>query len=479
MLSFQTVRQIVVFSAVIAFLLLVHAAILALGSLRSGADPGPLAVHLSFLLFSFNVPILAGWAAFRKKAAVPFAVGAVFIATLALVATHQKSFLLFYVLYAGLFLVLDWHDKQIQGQILANEVEVEHNEGEKNQLELKLRKVKDEVDASLGKYTTYYGLREVSERFATTLALEKIAALVIEETRHFVPKGETYLLYLAEIEGASLSLIASHAGREEEKIKAKKGDFFDLWVLKNRKPLRVSDTQKDIFFDAKQIPDLGHVRSLIIAPLVSEGRVIGMFRINSSVPDTFGIDDLRLLDFISDLASSAISNAILFQKTEDLAIRDSLTGLYVQHYFKERLKEEHRRALLTQAKLSVLMCDLDRFKSYNDTFGHGAGDLILAKAAEIFASEVRDEGIVARYGGEEFSLLLPRFSKEMALELAERLRKRIECEKIDIRREILRLTVSIGVSTMPDDTLEREELIRKADQNLYEAKRAGRNRVKA
>ncbi len=471
-------RQILAFTAVTGTLLLVHYSIHTLGLLRASDPPLDLYMErLAVFLFYFIIPITAGWISFHYWLLVPAGLGAIFIASLAFIVTRRPVFLLYHVLFLGLYLVLDWFRREKQGEILIDQVDMEKFENEKNQIEIELKKMKEELDASFAKYTTYYGLREVAEKFATSLSFGEVAELVVSEAQNFLPKGESYLLYLAETKEVGLSLVASHTVREEEKIKAKQGGFYDLWVLKNRKHLFISDTKKDIFFDQTQIAESESLRSVMVVPLISEARVTGVFRVNSSQPDAFSLDDLRLLNYISDLASSAISNAVLYQKTEELAIRDSLTGLYVQRYFKERLKEEHKRALITNAKLSVLMCDLDRFKSYNDSFGHGAGDLILTRVSDILRTEVGEDGIVSRYGGEEFAVILPRFSKEAAMGLAEKIRKRVEEAAIEIRREATRTTVSIGVSTMPDDTLEREELIRRADQRLYDAKRRGRNRV--
>ena len=215
---------------------------------------------------------------------------------------------------------------------------------------------------------------------------------------------------------------------------------------------------------------------MIIAPLIHERKVIGTLRIHSSKAEVFTNDDLRLLDTIAVVASSAISNAMLFEQTEQLAIKDSLTGLYVRRYFFDRLKDEHRRALLTHRPLSVLMCDLDHFKECNDRFGHAAGDLMLIQFSQILKQSVA-HGIVARYGGEEFSVLLPETSKKDAAELADQVRLAVEKNPFMIRRERIAMTVSIGVANLPDDTLDLESLIQKADQALYQAKRMGRNRV--
>jgi diguanylate cyclase (GGDEF)-like protein len=219
-----------------------------------------------------------------------------------------------------------------------------------------------------------------------------------------------------------------------------------------------------------------HIRSLISSPIVHEGKAVGTLRLHSDQPSAFATDDLRILDAISTLASSAASNALLFYKTEELAIRDSVTGLYVQRYFRERLLEEHRRSLLTNAPLTLLMCDLDRFKSYNDRYGHAVGDLILKKSATLIKKTAKD-GFVARYGGEEFAVLAPKHDLEAGHKLAETVREAIASMELSVRREVIPLTISIGVAAFPLDTLDSEELIHIADKRLYRAKEAGRNQV--
>jgi diguanylate cyclase (GGDEF)-like protein len=454
---------------------LVFTSLNVLGSIRL-YPRSPEASYFAFLLFLFSFPILTGWHAFGKWGALAAGCGALFVDGVAYVATGQGALLLFAFYYASLYFLIEWFEKTNEGELVIDEVEREKNENEKNQLDLALKKAADDVDSSFTKYSNYFSLREAAEHLATTLDLDQVAKQVIKEMRSFVPKGDAYLLYLAALEAMSLSLIASSTAREEERIKAKRGDVFDRWVVKNQQPLLVSDTQKDVRFDIHDL-DRTQTRCVMIAPLVYEGRVVGICRIDSSQPNAFDTSDLRMFDAVSVLASSAIANALLYQKTEELAIRDSLTGLFVQRYFRERLKEEHGRALLYKTPLSLLMCDLDHFKTYNDTFGHGAGDLMLVRVAHVIQEEVGEDGIVARYGGEEFAVLLPHFSKDEARELAERIRVRLEKEEVEVRREPTRITISIGVSTLPDETLDREDLIRRADQSLYSAKKTGRNRV--
>ena len=188
-------------------------------------------------------------------------------------------------------------------------------------------------------------------------------------------------------------------------------------------------------------------------------------------------DDLRLFDIIGDLGAVAIQNAFLYSCVQELAIRDSLTGLFVRRYFMKRFQEETRRTARKKGALSLLILDIDHFKSYNDRFGHATGDIVLKYLARIITSSVRGGDMVARYGGEEIAILLINTDKESARKIAESIRKKIEDEPFVLRREKQNLTVSIGISTYPKDSATEEELIKTADARLYKAKNLGRNRV--
>ena len=152
----------------------------------------------------------------------------------------------------------------------------------------------------------------------------------------------------------------------------------------------------------------------------------------------------------------------------DLAVRDGLTGLFNRRYFNELINIEINRVRRYPASLSLLMLDIDNFKIYNDTKGHPAGDELLKGAARVFRNSVRAVDIVCRYGGEEFVILLPQADKKVAQIIAERMRVQMGL--------YLPATVSIGIATLPDDAVEAEQLIEKADNALYQAKKTGKNK---
>jgi diguanylate cyclase (GGDEF)-like protein len=162
------------------------------------------------------------------------------------------------------------------------------------------------------------------------------------------------------------------------------------------------------------------------------------------------------------------------EELETLSVTDGLTGLHNRRRLMESLTDEVRRSQRLKHTFSVLMVDVDHFKKYNDTFGHLAGDGVLARVAALLREATREVDDVARYGGEEFLVMLPETGMTEALEIAERVRARVAAEVFPGRR----ITVSIGVSEFPLYGNTPEEVIAAADEALYEAKREGRDRVR-
>lgn len=194
--------------------------------------------------------------------------------------------------------------------------------------------------------------------------------------------------------------------------------------------------------------------------------------------------DLKLLTVTADLMGLAIQNSLLYEQVNQMAITDRLTGLFVLWYFKDRLKEEVHRAMRSHRPLSVLMMDLDHFKSVNDTHGHLAGDAVLREITTRIKQALRDGDLVARYGGEEISAILPETLAEGAMRVAERIRASVEKNPVNIQSSMLRVTISIGVNDLSrtmiheDPSLTSSRLLKGADEALYRAKHEGRNCVR-
>jgi len=336
-------------------------------------------------------------------------------------------------------------------------------------------KQKTEIKYLDEKLLRYLVLKDVTEIFTTTLLLEDIARLIIERTASTIRKHGRVLLFLADADKQELMLSASHG---TVKIEGKKGDIFDKWVVKHGIPLIVDDADNDFRFSGSEAEGTkANFKSIIITPLMSGDKIIGVLRMDDIPKNTFTQDDLRLLDIIGNLGAVAIQNALLYSWVEELAIRDSLTGLFVRRHFMKRFQEEVRRCERKSAELSLLMIDIDKFKRYNDKYGHATGDIVLKAIASTISGMLHVGDVSARYGGEEIAVLLAGTDRNKAFLLAESIRKKIDESPVIVRREKHNITISIGVSTYPKDGIHEEELVKAADERLYKAKSEGRNKT--
>lgn len=189
-------------------------------------------------------------------------------------------------------------------------------------------------------------------------------------------------------------------------------------------------------------------------------------------------DYLRIGNCIYRYLAGGNIEAEYHEEIYRLTILDGLTQIHNQRYMAEFLEREVVRSQRHSRPLSVLMIDLDRFKSVNDSFGHLCGDFVLRELADIVRTSVRKEDLFARYGGEEFVLVLVETNKDEAILVAERIRESIAEHQFRFDSSPLTLTVSIGVASMSGDmTITPASLLRAADDNLYQAKRTGRNKV--
>jgi diguanylate cyclase (GGDEF)-like protein len=162
-----------------------------------------------------------------------------------------------------------------------------------------------------------------------------------------------------------------------------------------------------------------------------------------------------------------------------MTIIDGLTQVHVKRYLLEALDKELMRARRHARELTFLMIDIDHFKKINDVHGHLAGDHVLKEVAKHMQQRIRRDEVLARYGGEEFALILPETNLEGGLALAEGLREKIEQSRFVFQGETIRVTISAGVAMLGEQDRASTDLIRRADEKLYEAKRGGRNRVVA
>jgi two-component system, cell cycle response regulator len=176
------------------------------------------------------------------------------------------------------------------------------------------------------------------------------------------------------------------------------------------------------------------------------------------------------------LSGGNIENAY-HEEIYRLTTVDGLTQIHNRRFFLEQLEREVSRARRYRRDLSLILFDLDRFKAINDTHGHLAGDYVLTQLANVVRGKIRREDLFARYGGEEFAVVLPELDAPNAMSLAEKIRKIVEKAPFKFEDTKIQVTVSIGLATLSDE-VDAAELVKRADDKLYEAKEAGRNCVR-
>lgn len=229
---------------------------------------------------------------------------------------------------------------------------------------------------------------------------------------------------------------------------------------------------KECYFikDAAQLG--GYSDGYVICPFN-----VGQHRHRYLVFDCVRPEDEESLRALSGLFLLGLKRAFLYHKVQEMAVTDSLTGVFSRRYLLERLNEEFERSKKFGFSFSLLMLDIDHFKGYNDRYGHLAGDAILKEIALSLQENMRQIDLVGRFGGEEFSVILSETGKQGAALAAERMRQAIETREIKAYDETLKVTVSIGIACFPQDSIYAGELIDKADTALYRAKQSGRNKV--
>ncbi|MFE8071438.1 diguanylate cyclase [Marinobacteraceae bacterium S3BR75-40.1] len=250
------------------------------------------------------------------------------------------------------------------------------------------------------------------------------------------------------------------------------------YVARTRKTLVIEDARKPhnalpaLYRDEEVVER--EVRSLLCMPLISgeeENRLVGILYLeNNAASGAFTRSRTEVLDII---CLAAVGRIELSRK----AVSDGLTGLFNHEYFKRMLEKEIQLSHRQHRSLSLILLDVDHFKSFNDQWGHQLGDRVLQTVAQTVPHSCRESDIVARYGGEEFAVILPDTSMEEGLEVAERIRSSIAETVVEHQGQPLSVTISLGVSSLGVETESAEALIKAADEALYQAKENGRNAV--
>ncbi len=330
-------------------------------------------------------------------------------------------------------------------------------------------------------FLEYYCRFKILSTLSEQMDVERTLKVIKKVIRKNFPAQQFSLMLIGE--NVNELLLRSHFGLSRRRAKQTRytldGNIFGE-AFKRRRHIYLSDVQDAAArhqFPAGIPPNGG---AFLVLPLIAEnGRVVGMLNLFRRRRGSFAPKEIELLRKIAGQVGQVIDTIFAYQHTRELSYTDELTRVFNRRYFNQRFEREMQRAQRYGRALSLIMVDIDHFKTFNDTHGHLWGDTTLKEVAQILEKSLRKADILARFGGEEFVVLLPEIDKEHGRKVAEKLRRAIERTNFPkaATQPLGRLTISLGVAAFPEDAQKAEALIDHADQGLYLAKSRGRNRV--
>jgi diguanylate cyclase (GGDEF)-like protein len=322
---------------------------------------------------------------------------------------------------------------------------------------------------------------EASQRFVTTVKRNDVLETLVDMASNLAPNTRIMAIgYSNDNTKASVAVVKGFSPDIQPGFEFPFNAGLYSFVFLKRKVVAIDDFQKyrsryyRFFPEEHSTPTL---RSLIILPILdNESRCLGLLSMEHTVPGQYQDETEQVLLTLTGNASIALIRAQLYHEMEKLATTDGLTGLTNHRSFQDQLGREIERARRYKMPLSLLMMDIDHFKSFNDTYGHPVGDLVLKEIANVITASLRINDIAARYGGEEMVVIVPSCDEKSVLIAAERIRKNIEIHTIDSMGRALKVTVSVGCATYPVHATDKQQLIDCTDKALYYSKENGRNR---
>jgi len=346
-------------------------------------------------------------------------------------------------------------------------------------------KLLEEASAAAGRRRLgdkFETLAAISRDLSSTMKIDEILDRMLDHTCEIVPY-DRYALFIADRPGRSLTLSSQRdflpEGFEDCRISFDHGLAGLVATERKRRyfpDLAERGTAIEIVPNSR---GQERIRSFLGLPLLNAEGLVGVWVLVSEEPYSFDEEHIDILTVIAAQAATLISNAVLHQTVERMAVTDGLTGLYNHRWFQERLAYELHRGDRHEEPLSLLLLDIDHFKKVNDTYGHPFGDRVLRTLAAELARLARRVDFVARYGGEEFAFILVNTDRRGCRASAQRVLKAVRALRIPHEGGAFTFTLSIGTATCPDDAATREELVCCADKALYAAKERGRDRAVA
>lgn len=322
-------------------------------------------------------------------------------------------------------------------------------------------------------------LRDTAAALNSALGLDQILEVILTQLGQVVPHDTLTILLVDDeiarvVRAQGYEQMAPEITRQVEQLRLPIREIPNLREMNETgQPCRIADIDT---YGWVILIEEHWAHSFLGAPIMLEGRAVGFLNLMSARRDFFTEQHARDLMAFANQAAVSIHKVRLIERLHQLATTDSLTGIANRRYFFDEAARAFSHAQRYHEPLSALMLDIDHFKKVNDTYGHAAGDETLQGVVKLFLRELRSADLLGRYGGEEFAILLPATRLSDAFQAAERLRCAVGGHNFVANERVFHVTLSIGVAQMggPDDNL--AALLERADQGLYRAKQAGRNR---
>ena len=316
-----------------------------------------------------------------------------------------------------------------------------------------------------------FALHEIAQTIGSSLSLTDTVTLVANKLKAIVPFDSCVIFLVDERSGKA---VAAHAvGEEAEMFSSRRitvGDGITGWVIANARSMCNASPDLDMVGVADEI--VKRFRGVLVSPLLREDGAFGAIALYSQSRTSYSTEHVRLLESVCQHASSALNNALTYEKTRESALIDPLTelpnarGFYMM--LEQRIAECQR---MNRESLAVMCMDIDDFKVINDKYGHSIGDRLLASVANVVRSELRQMDILTRYAGDEFVAIMPMASSKMAAAIADRMRNTVEEQLFSVRTgTLIGLGVSIGVACFPEDGETSEELLTAAARRMQRDK---------
>ena len=318
-----------------------------------------------------------------------------------------------------------------------------------------------------------FALHEIAQTIGSSLNLSETVTLVANKLRAIVPFDSCIIFVVDERSGKA---VAAHAAGEDAELFGRRrmnvGDGITGWVIANGRSMCNASPELDLVGVSEDV--VKQYRGVLVSPLLREDGAFGAITLYSKSRTSYTTEHVRLLESVCQHASSALNNALTFEKTKESALMDPLTELPNARGFYMMLGQKIAECQrMNREALAVISMDIDDFKDINDQYGHQVGDRLLACVAGIIRNELRQMDILTRYAGDEFVAIMPMASTAMAVGVGERVRAAVQMQRFTVRNgKSVVLGLSLGVACFPEEGETTEELLTAAARKMQQDKHA-------